>query len=136
MRGADPVGGRASKRKEPTIADLVERWVAEHLSVHNKPSTAKEFERIARVEIIPQLGSTRIGDITRSDIRKWHSGKAGRPYQANRALAVLRKILSLAVKEWELRRCMSLLRQADILLMRRREWSSQKQLDWAVRIAS
>ncbi len=103
MRGADPVGGRASKRKEPTIADLVERWVAEHLSVHNKPSTAKEFERIARVEIIPQLGSTRIGDITRSDIRKWHSGKAGRPYQANRALAVLRKILSLAVKEWELR---------------------------------
>jgi integrase len=103
MRGADPVGGRASKRKEPTIADLVERWVAEHLSVHNKPTTAKEFERIARVEIIPELGSSRIGDITRSDIRKWHSGKPERPYQANRALAVLRKILSLAVKEWELR---------------------------------
>jgi integrase len=28
---------------------------------------------------------------------------ASRPYQANRALAVLRKVLSLAVKEWELR---------------------------------
>src|SRR5215207_9867481 len=50
-RGADPAAGRAAKRKEATLADLVERYITEHLQVHNKPSTAREFERIARVEI-------------------------------------------------------------------------------------
>jgi hypothetical protein len=36
-------------------------------------------------------------------IHKWHSGFADRPYQGNRCLAVLRKMLALAANVWELR---------------------------------
>jgi integrase len=102
-KGDDPAGERSTKRKELTIAQLVERYVAEHLEAHNKPTTRKECERIARAEIIPVFGSTRLSDLTRPMIHKWHSGFANRPYQGNRCLAVLRKMLSLAAHEWELR---------------------------------
>jgi hypothetical protein len=65
-QGDDPAGERSAKRKEFTVRHLVERYVAEHLLTHNKPATRKEFERIARSEIIPAFGSTRVGDLTRS----------------------------------------------------------------------
>src|SRR5215203_5517549 len=44
-----------------------------------------------------------IGDIARPEIRKWHAGYSERLYLGNRALAVLRKILSRAARDWELR---------------------------------
>jgi hypothetical protein len=59
-KGDDPAGERSTKRKELTIALLVERYVAEHLKAHNKPTTRKECERIARAEIVPVFGSTRL----------------------------------------------------------------------------
>jgi len=102
-KGDDPVAERSGKRRELTVAQLVDRYVAEHLQAHNKPTTRKEFARITRAEIIPAFGSTRVGDLTRSMIHKWHSGFANRPYQGNRCLAVLRKMLALAANEWELR---------------------------------
>jgi integrase len=102
-QGDDPAGERSAKRKELTVRQLVERYVAEHLLTHNKATTRKEFERIARAEIVPAFGSTRVGDLTRSAIHKWHAGFASRPYQGNRCLAVLRKMLSLAANQWELR---------------------------------
>jgi len=70
--------------------------------VHNKPSTAVEFERLVNSRIKPVFGSRRVGTVTRSDVKAWHTALRGSPYAANRALAVLRKMFSLAVKEWEL----------------------------------
>jgi integrase len=104
VHGADPAGDRTRRRREMTIADLAERYIAEHVKLHNKATTAIEFERLARARITPAFGRTRIGDLTRADVKAWHTKMgASAPYAANRALAVLRKMLSLAVKEWELR---------------------------------
>jgi hypothetical protein len=36
-------------------------------------------------------------------MKRWHSATKDHPYEGNRSLAYLRKALSLAVKEWELR---------------------------------
>jgi hypothetical protein len=36
-QGNDPAAERSAKRKELTVAQLVERYVAEHLQAHNKP---------------------------------------------------------------------------------------------------
>ena len=66
----------------------MDRYVSEHLKVHNRASTAKEFERIARVEIVPALGTIRVGDLTRPEIRTWHAGYSKRPYLGNRALVL------------------------------------------------
>jgi integrase len=101
--GADPGGNRAHRRREITVRDLAERYVAEHIRMHNKPTTALEFERLVRSRIIPTFGTHRVGDLTRADVKVWHTRMCGAPYAANRALAVLRKMFSLAVKEWQLR---------------------------------
>ena len=48
-------------------------------------------------------GRVKITDLTRADIKAWQAQMCESPYQANRSLACLRKILNLAVYDWELR---------------------------------
>lgn len=101
--GSDPATVRDRKSREPTIGAVLERYKKEYVAAHNSPSTAKEIERHIEKDIKPTLGSIRISDLTRADVVSWHAGYADRPYTGNRALAYLRKALSLANKEWGLR---------------------------------
>jgi integrase len=102
VHGGDPAGDRAARRRELNIGELADRYIAEHVRLHNKPSSVVEFERLVTARIKPAFGSHRLGSLTRADIKAWHTGLRASPYAANRAPAVLRKMLSLAVKEWEL----------------------------------
>jgi integrase len=102
VRGDDPAGERTRLRRELTVGELADRYIAEHLRLHNKPGTAVEFERLVTARIKPAFGSRRLSNLARSDVKAWHTAMRGSPYVANRALAVLRKMFSLAVKEWEL----------------------------------
>jgi integrase len=102
VRGDDPAGERTRQRRELTVGELADRYIAEHVRLHNKPGTAVEFERLVTARIKPAFGSRRVGNLARSDVKAWHTALRGSPYAANRALAVLRKMFSLAVKEWEL----------------------------------
>jgi integrase len=101
--GADPSAARQKKRREDTLTALANRYLAEHVAAHNKPSTAAEVKRIVENRIKPGLGNIKITELTRSDIKEWHQKMSGTPYEGNRALAYLSKLLSLAAKEWELR---------------------------------
>ncbi|THD44002.1 MAG: DUF4102 domain-containing protein [Bradyrhizobium sp.] len=101
--GGDPASERSRKRREATIREVAARYVAEYVRTHNKPSWATEVELLLKIHILPAFGATRIGDITRADVSRWHAGMSATPYGANRCLAVLRKMLSLAHMEWELR---------------------------------
>lgn len=101
--GDDPAADRRARRKEKTISELADRYVKEHVKAHNKPSSAADFERIVKTRIKPVLGSIKISDLTRSRIKEWHQEKANAPYAANRELACLSKMMSLAAGDWELR---------------------------------
>ena len=39
-------GERSRQRHELTVGEVADRYIAEHVRVHNKPSTAVEFERL------------------------------------------------------------------------------------------
>jgi integrase len=86
-----------------TIREVAALYLADHVKAHNKPSWAREIELILNARILPAFATRRIGDLSRADIKRWHSRMAASPYRANRCLAVLRKMLSLAHHEWELR---------------------------------
>lgn len=101
--GRDPAGDRAWKRKESTIAELAQRYLEEHVAVHNRPSMAKEARRLVERHIKPGLGKFKVSELSRAQIKAWHHALCKTPYEANRALACLSKILSLASTEWELR---------------------------------
>ena len=48
--GEDPAAELTRRRGEMTVANLAERYLSEHVRIHNKPSTTIEFERLVRSE--------------------------------------------------------------------------------------
>jgi integrase len=101
--GDDPSGDRQRKRREDTVAAVADRYLAEHVAAHNKPSTASEARRIVETRIKPRIGAIKITDLTRSDIKGWHQSMSATPYEANRALAYCSRMLNLAAADWGLR---------------------------------
>lgn len=116
--GVNVVAVRASKRNQPTMQQLCERFLDEHSRQHNKPRTVDAYERNNRNHIIPLLGDRTVAEITRNDIedmkRKIHDGFTakrtkpkreggtggldvkGGPGAANRTLGQLSKMFNLA----------------------------------------
>jgi integrase len=100
--GADPAADKMARREAPTIAELAERFLAEHAEAKRKGSTAAEYRRLLDRIILPALGKRKVADVTRADMMKLHHANRAAPYQANRVLAVLSKMFNLA-ERWGLR---------------------------------
>jgi integrase len=100
--GGDPTGDLHSARAAPTVTDLAARFEKEHLP-RLRLGTQVEYRRLLRIHILPALGSKRVIDLRHADADALHRKIAETgPYAANRAAAVLSKMLALAIK-WELR---------------------------------
>jgi len=101
-RGRDPVAEIEAQRRTPTVSVLCERFIAEHVPHHCRPSTKSEYQRSIDRFIKPAFGAFKITDVKRADIAKLHGDMHKIPYQANRVLGVLSKMLNLA-EVWGLR---------------------------------
>jgi integrase len=68
-----------------------------------RPSTATDYNGIINL-IVAKLGARKVAAITIDDIEKFHREitVGGRPYRANRTVAVISKMLSLAIR-WLMR---------------------------------
>lgn len=100
--GNDPVKEMDLTRKSPTMKELGERFLKEHVAVRCKPSTQYEYRRSVELFINPKIGTRKASDIERSDIAELHHNMRDVPYQANRTLGVLSKMFNLA-EVWGLR---------------------------------
>ncbi len=100
--GADPAADRGARAAAPTVADLAERFLAEHAEAKRKASTAKEYRRILEHIALPVLGKRKLADITRRDIERLHHTRRDTPTEANRALACLSAMFNIA-ERWGLR---------------------------------
>src|SRR4029450_11899760 len=78
------------------------RFLQEYVPQHCKPRTAEEYQRAVDQFIGPVLGHHRVSDLLRADVAQFHQDLRDRPYQANRALGVLSKMMNLA-EAWGLR---------------------------------
>jgi len=94
-RGQDPQSNRLAAREAPTLSDLWNRYSTEHLP-RKKASSGIDDNQKARDYILPRLGRRKVAEITRADVHDLHRELADRPYQANRVLALLSKMLNLA----------------------------------------
>ena len=97
--GKNPSGRRSGA---PTMSDLGKRFLDEYVPDHCKASTAEEYRRSVKLFIDPRIGKLRVPDVQRSDITTLHHDMRETPYQANRTLGVLSKMMNLA-ELWELR---------------------------------
>jgi len=101
-RGGDPVGEIRAGREAPTMADLCDRFEAEYLP-RKRPSTQKEYRLQIAAEIRPALGRLKLAEVTFADIDALHHRITARaPYRANRVIALLSRMFSMAIR-WRLR---------------------------------
>ena len=96
--GRDPADERDKVKGGKSLAVVLEQFMAEHVRPKLKASTAREYERSARLYIVPRLGRRPVGDLMRQDIAKLHHELGDTPYQANRTLALLSKFFGWAEK--------------------------------------
>jgi site-specific recombinase XerC len=100
--GIDPLAERDAGRDAVTVGDLAARFDAEHIAVHLKPSTQKEYRRSLEKFILPVFANRPIAEVSREEIARFHHKHRHVPYQANRCLEILSKMFNLA-ELWGLR---------------------------------
>ncbi len=102
-RGEDPLAEIKAERAAPTMLDLCLRFETEHLP-RTRPATQRDYRAIIVNDILPSLRNHKVANVTFSDVDALHRKitKRGASYRANRTVAVLSKMFSLAVR-WQWR---------------------------------
>ena len=100
--GNDPAEEKMQAGKALTMAELASRFLHEHAEIKKKPKSLAQDRRMLNKIILPAMGRLRIEAITRRDIYNLHYKLKDTPYQANRVLSLLGKMLNLAEK-WGMR---------------------------------
>jgi integrase len=99
--GEDPLEAREAERSAPTVADMCDRYLAEHAA---RKRTGKQDRAYIDRLIRPRLGPRKVTAITFSDVDGLHRKltTASGPYAANRVAALVSKMFALAIR-WGMR---------------------------------
>jgi integrase len=102
-RGVDPTEDRkarlrAAQAESITIRELSEQWMAEYVIPKLKPRTRGDYQQLLTRHILPALGNLAVAEIDRRHIEQRHVAMAGTPRRANYAVAVIKAMLSFAIK--------------------------------------
>src|SRR5215472_30246 len=87
-QGIDPKAERRG-RGAPTVKDLFDRFMAEHVKRLRKENTACAYEWAYKKHLSAPLGHRKVADITRADIEKLQGELHRKPATANLCLALL-----------------------------------------------
>ncbi|PIB25878.1 integrase [Amylibacter kogurei] len=98
-RGADPSADRKARLRSPTVMELGERFITDHVQLHLKPTTQTDYINMLRKKIYPALGSIKVFEITFNDVAAFHLKLRDTPYQANRCVMLMSKMFNLA-EDW------------------------------------
>ena len=98
-QGHDPAGEKRERREAPTVQDLIDRYVAEHLPKKSTDEARIADEKRMLAEIGDRLGKhTKVTDVHGGDIRDMHEKITERaPVRANRILSIASKLFSLSL---------------------------------------
>src|SRR5215471_10341919 len=97
--GGDPLADRIAEREAPTVRQLAERYIEEHLP---RKRSAQDDRGMLRRWILPALGNKKVAALRPADVEALHAKitKSGAPIRANRVVGLLSTMLSFAVR-WE-----------------------------------
>ena len=84
------------------MAQLAERFLEEYVPQHCKPRTEVEYRHAVKRYILPALGPIKVTALARDDVAALHHEMRDKPYQANRTLGVISKMMNQA-EAWGLR---------------------------------
>jgi len=98
VSGADPAAHRDSERAIPLLKDFAARYLREHAQPNKAAQTADANERNLTNHILPAFGSRRLDHVTTADVTRWHLSMRESPVAANRSLALLSHLFTMARK--------------------------------------
>jgi integrase len=126
--GGDPALTLDARRTAPTMEDLAKEYLERHAKKHKRSRSIQDD--ISRLEniILPSIGRYKVADITRRELESLHSKIKGTPYRANRVLALLSKMFSLAVA-WNYRPDNPVKGIQRFQEQKRERWLSEDELD-------
>ena len=97
-QGRDPAGERAGERGTPTVAELADRFLAEHLEPKRKAGTTTAYRYLLDRIVKPELGAAKADKVSRAQIARLHSKLQHTPFYANRMLAVIGSMYAFAAR--------------------------------------
>lgn len=100
-RGEDPQRSKQNLRNQAGMCDLWARFERDYLP-QRKQTVQNTYRRYWTNFLRPRFGTKPVKQISRSDVDKWHKAMKGTPYEANRRLSLLSRLMSLA-EAWEMR---------------------------------
>ncbi len=91
--GEEPGAGEGSG---PTVADLAERYLREHVEVRCKPLTVKGYRQMIDGHILPALGKVPLSALGREHVAELHYRLRKTPVAANDTVGALSRMLNRA----------------------------------------
>jgi integrase len=102
-QGGDPLAEIEHERGSPTVTDLIERFVDEHVS-RKRPRTQYDYANMLQKHVRPAFGRMKVAEVTFRDVDALHRRitKNGQATQANRVITMVAKMFALAIR-WQMR---------------------------------
>jgi integrase len=97
LKGNDPVADGWAIRTAPTMKQLAKDYLEQHALPKKRTRSVENDRSMLDRIILPRLGGKKVSDVRSRDIHVLHVAMKGTPYQANRVLALMSKMFSLAV---------------------------------------
>ena len=94
--GHDPANQKTDERGTPTVAELADRFMADHVRPKRKAGTAEFYRDILDRIVKPAVGTTKADKLNRLQVGRLHSSLSDTPFQANRMLAVVGSMYTFA----------------------------------------
>ena len=80
----------------PTLTEVAERYMREHVAVRCKPATASGYRYVLDRVLLPALGSVPLGAISRDHVATLHYRLHRTPSMANRVVEMLSRLFYMA----------------------------------------
>lgn len=100
-QGGDPLGDIEAEREAPTVHDLIDRFLAEHVEPRLRPNSVRHYKMLISRHVRPNFGAhVRVADVEFEHVDALHRRitRIGGPYIANRVVGVLSKMFAFAIR--------------------------------------
>jgi integrase len=96
-QGEDPGQAKYDARRAPTVAKIAAQYIEMHAKIHKR--SWRDDDRLLSREVLPALGSRKAYEVNRRDVIALLDRivERGAPIQANRVLALVRKLYNWAI---------------------------------------
>ena len=85
----------------PTIAEVAERYMTEHVAVRCKPTTQRACRHILDKFLLPRFGALRLSEVTPDHVAALHYRLHSKPTMANQVVSLLSRLFYTAAKSGE-----------------------------------